>query len=107
VAFVRQTQMGAGADEVQAYRQPQDAKALALAVPPLTAWTSRQSLPRQMPFAAAHESAVGHFSEVTARMRDVRSLAAERDVRAGPANFHMRHFPVFAGEIASAEKLIS
>ena len=34
--------MGAGADEVQAYRQPQDAKALALAVPPLTAWTSRQ-----------------------------------------------------------------
>jgi hypothetical protein len=35
------------------------AKALGLAVPPLTAWTSRQGDRIEMPFAAAHESVHG------------------------------------------------
>ena len=34
MAFVRQTQMGAGADEVRAYVNLKTAKALGLAVPP-------------------------------------------------------------------------
>jgi hypothetical protein len=56
VAFVRQTQMGAGADEVRAYRQPQDRQGARSRRAALTAWTRRQGDRIEMPFAAAHES---------------------------------------------------
>ena len=59
MAFVRQTQMGAGADEVRAYRQPQDRQGARSRRAALTAWTSRQGDRIEMPFAAAHESVRG------------------------------------------------
>jgi hypothetical protein len=59
VAFVRQTQMGAGADEVRAYRQPQDRQGARSRRAALTAWTRRQGDRIEMPFAAAHESVHG------------------------------------------------
>ena len=55
MAFVRQTRMGAGADEVRAYRQPQDRQGARSRRAALTAWTSRQGERIEMPFAAAHE----------------------------------------------------
>src|SRR5258708_22760060 len=63
VAFVRQTQMGAGADEVRAYRQPQDRQSARSGRAALTAWTCRQGDRIKMPFAAAHESVHGTFRE--------------------------------------------
>ena len=48
--------MGAGADEVRAYRQPQDRQGARSRRAALTAWTSRQGDRIEMPFAAAHES---------------------------------------------------
>ena len=59
MAFVRQTQVDAGADEVRAYRQPnrQNARSRRAA---LTAWTRRQDDRIEMPFAAAHEPDVLH-----------------------------------------------
>ena len=61
MAFVRQTQMGAGADEVRAYRQPQDRQGARSRRAALTAWTSRQGDRIEMPFAAAHEFENGTF----------------------------------------------
>jgi hypothetical protein len=61
VAFVRQTQMGAGADEVRAYRQPQDRQGARSRRAALTAWTSRQGDRIKMTFAAVHESPLGAF----------------------------------------------
>src|SRR5258708_4235357 len=51
--------MGAGADEVRAYRQPQDRQGARARRAALTAWTRRQGDRIEMPFAAAHESVHG------------------------------------------------
>ena len=59
MAFVRQTQMGAGADEVRAYRQPQDRQGPRPRTARDPAWTRRQGDRIEMPFAAVHESLVG------------------------------------------------
>ena len=53
--------MGAGADEVRAYRQPQDRQGARSRRAALTAWTRRQGDRIEMPFAAAHESVHGTF----------------------------------------------
>jgi hypothetical protein len=72
VAFVRQTQMGAGADEVRSYRQPQDRQGAQSRRAALTAWTRRKGDRIEMPFAAAHESVHGP----TLTCGDVRFRAA-------------------------------
>ena len=54
MAFVRQTQMGAGADEVRAYRQPQDRQGARSPVPPSLLGPPTR-LSNNMPFAALHE----------------------------------------------------
>src|SRR6267154_3203680 len=59
MAFVRQTQVGAGADEVRAYRQPRDRQGPRSRRAALTACTRRQRDRIEMPFAAAHESVHG------------------------------------------------
>src|SRR6266849_5170710 len=64
--------MGAGADEVRAYRQPQDRQGARSRRAALTAWTRRQGDRIEMPFAAAHESVHGTFET----FRDVRHLVA-------------------------------
>jgi hypothetical protein len=56
VAFVRQTLMGAGADEVRAYRQPQDRQGARSRRAAPDAWTRRQGDRIEMPFVAVHES---------------------------------------------------
>src|SRR6266404_2452720 len=53
--------MGAGTDEVRAYRQPQDRQGARSRRAALTAWTRRQGDRIEMPFAAAHESVHGRF----------------------------------------------
>ena len=55
MAFVRQTRMGAGADEVRAYRQPQDRQGARSRRAALDAWTRRQGDRIEMPFVAVHE----------------------------------------------------
>ena len=57
MAFVRQTQMGAGADEVRAYRQPQDRQGARSHRAAFTAWTRRRG-DRIDRFVAMHESAI-------------------------------------------------
>src|SRR5713101_3493330 len=61
--------MGAGADEVRAYRQPQDRQGARSRRAALTAWTRRQGDRIEMPFAAAHESVHGTFETCRPALR--------------------------------------
>ena len=51
--------MGAGGDELRAYRQPQDRQGARSRRAALIAWTRRQGDRIEMPFAALHESTTG------------------------------------------------
>ena len=75
MAFVRQTQMGAGADEVRAYRQPQDRQGARSRRAALTAWTRRQGDRIEMPFAAAHESVHGRYCCKSRKSNNPKNLA--------------------------------
>jgi hypothetical protein len=80
VAFVRQTQMGAGADEIRAYRQPQDRQGARSRRAALIAWTRRQGDQIKIPFAAAHESVHGPFSDMGPRVRLQSVMRTKADV---------------------------
>src|SRR6266849_8073400 len=59
VGGFRKANPDGGADEVRAYRQPQDRQGARSRRAALTAWTRRQGDRIEMPFAAAHESVHG------------------------------------------------
>ena len=87
MAFVRQTQVGAGADEVRAYRQPQDCQGARSRRAALTAWTSRQGDRIEMPFAAAHESENG--TKRTLKLpRPMSAFGIKADIRRSPRDVY-------------------